>query len=86
MRSWMKILPKRVRHWYWCRHYFGFERYCIGHGKNIVRFGSNSIFDEPGRNRQVRSVPDPRGENREISGRCLAVDSTTVQNLPMVPV
>lgn len=61
MRAWMAILPKRVRHWYWCRHYFGFERYCIGHGKYIVRYGSNSIFDEPGRDRRARSVDDVAG-------------------------
>ena len=61
MRAWMKILPKRVRHWYWYRHHFGFERYCIGHGKYIVRYGLNSIFDEPGSERRVRTAIDLTG-------------------------
>ena len=43
MRPWMKIFPKRIRHLILCKWKYGYKRYCIGHGRSAVRYGSDRI-------------------------------------------
>ena len=46
MKPWMRIFPKRIRHLIICRWKYGWNTYCVGHGRDLeTRYVRDTLYD-----------------------------------------